>query len=308
MRRTYFELLIATLFWGFGFTAANWVLEGMGPVLNTALRFWIAVIFLDLIFRFKLVKNSGPIQYRFKEWLSLVQPGFFLFAMMVTQTWGLKFTTPSRSGFITVMYVMFVPFFERVFMGTRIRPILAVWILMALTGTSLICEVITRAGINHQFLGAINIGDWLTLVCAIFGAGHIIVVNQTMNRVDSAAKYHIYQSIWIALFATVTLCFTEGFSALQTHWSLKVWAGLLHLGILSSAIAFLIQIRAQKTIAPTTFGLLVLLESPWALFFSVLLGLEAVSGLQFAGAGLILLAAAFESLSAYRALEKASAR
>ena len=287
MNRTYLELLLATLIWGFGFVAAEWALVGMGPVLNTALRFWIAVFFLHAIFRFK---------YQVKEWLSLILPGLLLFGMMVCQTWGLKYTSASRSGFITVLYVLFVPFFERYFMGTKLRPMLSIWILMALTGTSLICGVVTRAGINHDFLGAINIGDGLTLICAICGAAHIIVVNQTLNRVDSAAKYHIYQSVWIALFSTLLVFFTEGFGALWAPWSMKVWLGLLHLGILSSGIAFLIQIRAQKTIAPTTFGLLVLLESPWALFFSVMFGMETLSWMQFAGAGLILLAAACESL------------
>ena len=298
MRRTYLELLIATVFWGFGFIASIWALKGMGPILNTALRFAIAVIFLDLIYRLRLWKGVSPLTYRFKEWVSLFLPGFFLFGMLATQTWGLKYTSASRSGFITVLYVLFVPFFERFFVGTKIKPILAVWILLALVGTSLICGVITRAGLNPNFLEALNRGDLLTLICAIFGAGHILVVNQTLSRVDSAVKYHIYQSIWIALLAFVLTMFTEGFSALSAPWDLKTWLGLLHLGILSSGVAFLIQIRAQKTIQPTTFGLLVLLESPWALLFSVLLGMEILTPLQLAGACLILLSAASASVLA----------
>jgi drug/metabolite transporter (DMT)-like permease len=49
MIRLYSELLFATMVWGFGFIASIWALRGMGPVLNTALRFGIAFIFLDLI-------------------------------------------------------------------------------------------------------------------------------------------------------------------------------------------------------------------------------------------------------------------
>jgi drug/metabolite transporter (DMT)-like permease len=52
MIRLYSELLFATMVWGFGFIASIWALRGMGPVLNTALRFGIAFIFLDLICRF----------------------------------------------------------------------------------------------------------------------------------------------------------------------------------------------------------------------------------------------------------------
>jgi drug/metabolite transporter (DMT)-like permease len=298
---TYFELLFATLCWGFGFIASIWALQGTGPFLNCVLRFGIAVVFLDLIFRLRLFKNLQPIDYKFKEFLSLFLPGFLLFVTMITQTWALKYTTATRCGFITALYVLFIPIFERIFMKTRIKPLLACWIFLALVGTALICQVLTSSGLQPGFLGAINKGDWLTLVCAIFIGAHVITVNQTMHKVSSSATYHIYQCIWITLLSVILVCFTEGFGALAhfAEWDLKIWAGLIHLGIFSTAIGFLIQIRAQKTIPPTTFGLLVLLESPWALMFSVAIGLETVSGFQLMGAGFILLSAVLESLSAY---------
>jgi drug/metabolite transporter (DMT)-like permease len=296
MIRLYSELLFATMVWGFGFIASIWALRGMGPVLNTALRFGIAFIFLDLICRFRLFKTT-PIRYNRKDFLKIMKPGILLFAMMVFQTWGLKYTGPARSGFITVLYVVFVPLFERFFIGTKIRALIILWITMALIGTALICGVVTTNGVNHEFLGAINRGDVYTFMCAIFGAAHIIAVNQTLHEIESPIQFQVYQCLWITLLATVLTAFTEGFSALFSPWDLLTWVGLLHLGILSSAIAFLIQIRAQKTIPPASFGLLVLLESPWALVFSFLLGMEILISFQLVGAGLILAAATFESLT-----------
>jgi drug/metabolite transporter (DMT)-like permease len=132
-----------------------------------------------------------------------------------------------------------------------------------------------------------------------------------MNKIDSSVKFHIYQCVWVFMLALVTTSFTEGFHALFTPWGPYVWLGMIHLGILSSAVAFLIQIRAQKVIPPTQFGLLVLLESPWALCFSLILGMEVITHFQILGAILILLAAALESLSAFdlrTAMAKAKSR
>lgn len=302
MTRTYLELFFATMIWGFAFPATVWTLRSIGPVLTTAVRFTVAVIFLDLIFRFKLIKNTKAIKYRFKEFLVIFQPGLYLFGMLTLQTWGLKYTSPTRSGFITVFYVMMVPFLENFFKGTRFRILVAVWILTALLGTALICEVVTVTGINHNFLGAINLGDVLTFFCAICAAAHIMVVDQILPKVESPLKFHIYQCMWIALFAGVVSCFTEGFGALShlSEWPALTWVGMFHLSILSSGIAFLIQIRSQRTIPPTQLSLLVLLESPWALIFSVWLGMEMLTGLQLTGAALILAAAISESVTAAR--------
>jgi len=300
MIRTYLELMLATLIWGFAYITSVWVLKDIGPVLTTALRFGAAAIFIDLLFRLKLLRNLKPLQYQLSEFLLILKPAFFLFMMLTLQTWGLRYTSPTRSGFISVLYVLLVPFFEHYLIGTKIRPVLGIFILMALLGTSLICGVITTHGIDQSVFTAINFGDMLTLLCTVFAAAYIVGVNQTLARVDSAIKFHVYQCVWIAGLASFTAFFTEGFGALAQPWGTKVWLGLFHLGIISSGLAFLIQIRAQKKILPTSLGLLVLLQSPWALIFSVLLGMEQLSLLQITGAGFILLAAVFECLSTSR--------
>ena len=291
MTRTYLELLFATALWGFSFVASIWALQGMGPMLNTALRFGIALVFLALF--------SRKLKFAWREFLIVFRPSVCIFGMIAFQTWGLQTTSAGRSGFITVLYVLFVPIFERLFYRVRIKKILLLWIFVALVGTLLICGIISRAGVSSDFFHSVNLGDFLTFICALFGAAHIILVNQTMNKVDSSVKFHLYQCAWVFALALVTTAFTEGFHRLFTPWSPLVWLGMLHLGIFSSAIAFLIQVRAQKVIPPTQFGLLVLLESPWALCFSLVLGMEVITHFQILGAVLILLAAALESLSAF---------
>jgi drug/metabolite transporter (DMT)-like permease len=302
--RAYGELLFATIFWGFGFIAAIWAFDGIGPIWMTSIRFVIAFVMLDLIYRSK-VFGLKPLHYRLDEFISVLQPGFFLFALLTLQTCGLKYTTATKSGFITVLYVLFIPIFEKIFFRLQIRKMLMLWIALAVVGTAMICGALNESGVSPDFLGSFNVGDGLTLLCAISAAAHIIVTGKMMS--SSAKKqiapvtFHIYQSIWVAIFAGVLGTFVEGFGwvhlMVSGAWTLKAWAGLLELGILSSGVAFLIQVRGQRTVLPSTVGIIVLLESPWALVFSVWLLHEHLTTVQVAGAGLILAAALAESVS-----------
>jgi drug/metabolite transporter (DMT)-like permease len=317
--RAYGELLFATIFWGFGFIASIWALDGIGPVWMTSVRFVVCILMLDTIYRvFGKLGWLGlkPLQYRFREFLSIAQPGFFLFCLLTLQTWGLKYTTATKSGFITVLYVLFIPIFEKVFLGYPVRKILWLWISLAVAGTAMICGAWTPSGLSSDFLGAFNVGDLLTFFCAISAAAHIIATAKKMSPSNaeriSPVLFHIYQSAWVAIFAGILGASVEGFSWVHAMtsgaWSSKVWMGLFELGVLSSGVAFLIQVRGQRTVSPSTVGIIVLLESPWALVFSVWLLNEQLSGMQVLGAFLILGAAVAESLSQLMIERKAAAQ
>lgn len=313
MMRAYAELLFATLLWGFAFICSVWAFEGIGPVWMTSVRFIIAIVMLDLVHRTGLF-GLKPIQYRFREWTAMFWPGFFLFATLGLQTVGLKYTTPTKSGFITVLYVLFIPIFEKFLLKYPVRKILWLWIALAVAGTAMICGAWTPDGFSKDFFAAFNYGDFLTLLCAIAAAGHMIITGKIMNSAPSLDRdgnsvaptkmspvaYHIYQSAWVVILAGVLGAFMEGFSwvTLLTSgaWSTKVWIGILELGLLSSGVAFLIQVRGQRTVSPSTVGIIVLLESPWAMLFSVWLLNETLSSMQVFGAFLILTAALAESI------------
>jgi len=302
--RAYGELLFATIFWGFGFIATIWALDGIGPIWLTSIRFLMAAVMLDGIYRLRLF-GLKPLRYDFREFLSLIQPGIFLFGLLGLQTWGLQYTSATKSGFITVLYVLFIPIFERIFLGYPSRKILWLWIAIALGGTAMICGAWTEAGFSRDFLKAFNFGDLLTFFCAICAAAHIIVTAKKMalpeERRISPVKFHIYQCVWVGIFGAVIGMVTEGFSWVPTFmgglWTWKVWAGVLELGLLSSGVSFLIQVRGQRTVSPSTVGIIVLLESPWAMVFSIWLLNEHLSGMQTFGAFLILSAALAESFT-----------
>jgi drug/metabolite transporter (DMT)-like permease len=295
----YLEIIFATVIWGFGFIASIWALEGIGPIWQTGVRFLFAGVMLDLIFRTRLF-GLAPIQYGWNEFKKVFRPGLCLFGLIAFQTWGLKYTTATRSGFITVLYVLFVPLFQTFVVKTRHHRSLWIWLTLAVLGTALICGAVNESGIAPGFFSAFNKGDFLCFICAIFAAGHILTINKVVNDFDSPIRFHIYQCIWVGLMASVIGTFTEGFDWVSTPWSPKVWLGLIELSVFSSSIAFLIQVRVQRIINPTTLSLLLLLESPWAMLFSILVEKESILPLQYLGAALILVAASAESYSAAR--------
>lgn len=296
MKRAYFELVFAGAFWGMGFIAAKWALLDFGPFLVTALRFTIGALFIDFLWR----ALKKPISYRFQEWKSLFPVGLFLFFLLGFQTWGLQHTTATRSGFITVLYVLFIPILDWIFHRTPIKPILGLWIIIALTGTGLIC------GFNFtDTVESFNWGDFLTLLCAFSAAFHFVWVNRTIKKIPNALSFHVYQCSWVALLAFICAMFLPSSieSPPQLQNTIALW-GILFLGIFSSGLAFLFQIRSQKVLSPTTVGIISLLESPFALIFSVWLLNEHLTRTQLFGAFLILFAAIGETLSVYKESSK----
>jgi drug/metabolite transporter (DMT)-like permease len=302
--RSYFELLVGTLCWGFGFIAALYALAAVSPFWLTCFRFLIAAVVLDLLFRFKLF-GFKPHRYSWAEIKATFLSGLALFILLSSQNWGLKTTSATRSSFITVLYVLFIPIFEFIFLSVRVRKILALWIMLALVGTAFICKAITAQGIGSDFLSAFHIGDFLTLICAAAAAAHFIFVNEALPKVPSPIKFNILQCAWVAVIGAIFGSLFEGFSWWHTllagEWTAQVWIGVIHLGLFSSALAFLCQIRAQQFISPSSIGIFVLLESPFAMLFSILLLHEALTWTQVLGAGLVLSAAVGESLCQMRA-------
>lgn len=272
----FFEMILATLIWGFGFIATVWSMESFSPFASTMLRFLCG--FLLTLPLFLLVPAFRPTFNRAHLQMALI-PGLFLGMMMILQTWGLEMTTPTKSGFITTLYVVFVPIFEMWIFKKKLPGRHALWVALALIGTMLIVELQIKR---------FNFGDGLTLACAAFGAGHIISVGRVSPRVKSVISFNTFQSLWAGLLSFVFLLFSPG-----PHWKgfeAKAFWGILSLTVGSTIVAFALQVRAQKTLSPSVASVLFLLESPFSMMFSIWLLSEAVTGSQFLGAFLIFIA------------------
>lgn len=280
--RAALELIFAGVLWGFGFVATVWALEAFTPVETLFLRFVIAGIVGELLY----LIAKGPNFVSLREELTRALPaGLLLGGMLLLQTIGLKYTTATKSGFLTALYVILVPLFNAWFFKTA-----SSWRQYALTFLALVGTFILVGG----KIDNINTGDLWTLACAVFATFHIIYIGRISHRVGNAFRFNNFQSLWCLLALTPLLLSQEQmFVGTPTA---KPWLGVLCLGLGSSIIAFYLQIRTQKILSDSTASMIFLLESPFAAMFGFLILNERLSPLQISAAVLIMAASVLQIL------------
>src|SRR5262249_49308842 len=149
------------------------------------LRFLLASLLgLPLVFY-----RWGTYSMRRKFKLSFL-PAASLIGLLILQTWGLKYTTPTKSGFITTLYVVFVPLMEAAIARRRIQPMIWLCVLTALVGTGLIVDI----GVSP-----LNLGDALTFASALIATLQIYWVGSVSPLVSQPFVFNIYQCFWSVL-------------------------------------------------------------------------------------------------------------
>lgn len=279
-RQAVLELIGAGGLWGFGFIATVWTLGSFEPIWSVVVRFvLVAAVGVPLILRptYKNVRGWDQAKIAFGA-------GMFMSLTMILQTWGLKYTTATKSSFITVTYVLMVPVIERIFFRTSVRPSLFFFALLGLFGTALICEFNPLDPLVNNW----NWGDLMTLGCALAGAGQIISLGIVSQKIQSSFVVNIYQCLWAMLLPLPLAPFMGGPFSLD-GLTTKAAVGLVYVVMGSTLVAFMLQVRAQRVLSPSLASLLFLLESPFAALFAAIFLGEHLSGLQWTGALVIML-------------------
>ncbi len=282
------ELVFASMLWGFGFIATAWALEEMGPITLTGLRMSLAFGFGLLIC---LVVPALRRQLALGQFKLAFWPGLFLSVTMILQTWGLKYTTVTKSGFITTLYVLMVPILERMMLGRRIPKYHMFYVLAALAGVALICDLPqlfrapAAAGVDPRTVW--NLGDWITLACAFAASLQIVWFGRIQTEIRSSFVFNVFQTFWAGI---IPFCLMFVFESLPKHLDGLPLAGMLELIFGSTMIAFSLQVRAQKKLSPSVSSLIFLLESPFAAIFGFLVLNENPTLQTLIGATIILAA------------------
>jgi drug/metabolite transporter (DMT)-like permease len=282
-RQAVFELIFAGALWGFGFVATQWALTTWNPAGVLLWRFAGALVLGEIIYF--LAQHRQKIKTPWKEdFKGSIPAGLLLGTFLLLQTIGLQYTTASKSGFITTLYVIFVPVANWLFFKQRISMVSLGFVTLACLGTFLLMDVRPE-----HVAKDINVGDLWTLVSALLGTAHIIYIGRFSSRVKNAFRVNNFQSLW-SLAVIVPAAFLM--PHIQTApINTKALTGLLILAAACSVLGFYIQVRTQKVLSDTTASMLFLLESPYAFFFAYLLMGDRLNASQSLGALLILGAA-----------------
>jgi drug/metabolite transporter (DMT)-like permease len=265
-------LAFITLIWGSTFVVVKEALADSSTLLFLALRFSLATVSLAIVFR--------PLPSKFTGLRPLLTggglAGVCLFAGYVFQTVGLRYTTPSKSAFITGLSIVLVPAFAALVQRRAPHPSEALGVVTATAGMAMMTLSAESAQIEK--------GDLLTLLCAGAFAAHILVVGHYAPRLG-------FQPLTLVQIATAAVMSLASFWWVETpsiKWSPGVIAAVLVTGLLATALAFGIQAWAQQYTTPTRTALIFALEPVFAWGTSFAVAGELLSPRATAGAALIL--------------------
>lgn len=265
-------ILLATLIWGSTFFILKDTLDNVDLQFLLAFRFTAASAVLALVFWRRWREASAA------YWWRGAVLGVLMYAAYTVQNYGLMDTTPGKNAFFTAVYCVIVPFLYWII--DRRRP--SRWNVLA----ALLCV----AGIGLvSWDGGFSLtrGDLLTLLCGFLYACHIAAVPKFAQGRD-IFLLTVIQFMVSALCSWAGALFTRGIPA--DGLPARAWWVLLYLAIAATALALLFQNVGQKYTDPSSAALLLSLEAPFGVAFSVLFGAEQPGSLMYLGFSLIFFA------------------
>ena len=270
-------MLIAAAIWGFAFVAQRQGMETMGPFLFNTARFFIGVAVLSPLVWYlsKKKKSSNNVEVSTKKLIFAgTIAGLFLFAASSFQQVGLQYTTAGKAGFITGLYIFFVPLIG-LFLGQKTGSGTWLGAIIALIGLYLL-------SINEDF--SIAEGDLLQLVCAVFFAAHVLVIGYLAKRMDplklSLVQYCV--SGVLSLFIAIAI------EVITWDMIVDTAIPLLYAGVMSIGVGYTLQVVAQQHAKSSHAAIILGLEGAFAVLGGWLLLDEYLSTRGLIGCGLML--------------------
>ncbi|ADL35761.1 hypothetical protein bpr_III073 [Butyrivibrio proteoclasticus B316] len=252
-------LLVASFFWGTTFVAQSLGAEYVGAGTYLALRTYIGIIFLlpFVLYRDKKEVNNLGLglqelqDKRSREKQAFIKggmlAGLFIFLASFAQQYGIAYTSVAKAGFLTTLYVVFVPIIS-LFFGRRFDNKLWISIALSVLGMYLLC-------MKGSFY--LEIGDALMILSALGFSIQILAVSRYSKRIDPV-KLTLAQFIIEAILATIVMFVIEKPDLSSIYSALPA---ILYAGIFSSGIAYTLQALGQKNLNPAIASIAMCLES-----------------------------------------------
>lgn len=280
-------LITAVLIWGSAFIAQSVGMEKIGPFTFQTFRNGLAILFLipmasvfdigKCSLKESIAKWKNP-----RLWKAGLICGIALFCAASFQQVGLQYTDAGKAGFITAMYIVVVPLLG--FFVNRKPPKTAlISVVLAVAGLYLLSAV----GVSQ-----INKGDLLLMGCALGYAFQIMGVELFGNDLDGI-RLNCVQVMVTFVLSGVMMFATETFRMADVVSSL---GPIAYAGILSTGIAFSLQIVGQKDLEPTAASVIMSMESVVAVLCGALILKETMTVWEISGCVLMFMALTISQL------------
>ncbi len=277
-------LIFVSALWGFGFVAQNMAAD-VPSFMVSCIRSAISAVFLYILWLIMNRKSPQPIIPKERSQRKTVITGGLVCGVMLAvstnfQQFGIAFypngaAVEAHAGFITALYVIIVPIFS-VLLKKRVP--LAVWLAaaVAIFGFYMLC---LSGGIDGVYFA-----DLLILICAVAFSLHIISVDKYVGAVGGVRLSLLQFAVCSVVSGVMSLVFER--SSLSLAGILSAALPLLYLGIVSSGIAYTLQIIGQRYAEPAVASLAMSLESVFAAIGGALFG-AVLTGSELAGCALV---------------------
>ncbi len=273
-------LLLAALIWGGSFIFQKAAMDHMGPFSFNAFRFLLGGLVLLPLMGWRNRKNikrhktNPPALVK-----GAVAAGALIFMAAGFQQYGIQYTTIGNAGFITGLYIVFVPVIS-LFLGQRYGH--GIWLAIAMAALGLYL----LSGMNGISMGR---GDFLVLVGAVFWAIHVIVVDHMSDNHDQI-EFAALQFFACAGLSYLAAIYSGDKALLLT---LDEWKWVIASGILAVGLGYTLQVIGQTVSPPAQAATIMSLEAVFAalagyLYFNEILGTRALIGCALMLAGCLL--------------------
>ena len=267
----YLGLLATTAVWGGAFLVMKDSLVRQDVYSFLASRFILAAAFM---FIYKPKSLTG-LSRKFVKRAVLI--GLLLCSGFIFQTFGLTQTTVSNTGFITGLYLVFTPLISWLLLKREIFKVQWLAVLVATIGL----YFISFNGIS------VGIGEILVLISALLFAGQIVALGEWSDGENTYALTLIQILVSAVIFFALSL--KDGFQLPPDN---AVWSAVFYTAFFATFLGFLIQTKAQSVMSATVAGVLLAMETPFALFFGLYFDNDPITLRIVSGGTLVLIAMA----------------
>ena len=281
-------LTVAAIIWGLAFVAQSGAADLVPPFAFNALRSAIGALALYLFWFFTQRKGerffpetcNGKKQY----FACALICGLCLSVAINFQQFGIAaypkgVASEARAGFITALYVILVPIFS-IFLKKKVGIPVLLGVIIAISGIYLLCF--------SKGVSGIYIGDFLIFLCAVSFALHIMSVDKFVGF-TGGVKLSIMQFLVAAVVSGILALIFES-DKIEMGNTLAASPQILYLGIMSSGVAYTLQIVGQKFAEPTVASITMSLESVFAALGGWLISGNALTTRELLGCGLVFVA------------------
>lgn len=319
-------LLITAIVWGLGFVAQSEGMEYVGTFTFTCVRSLIGGCVLIPIVLIRKRKESEAKEqiegYKKKEYeakvnrkkeneqkvnekrkneknaygqkdiklifVAGVSSGVLLAIAQNLQQIGITKTTVGKAGFITAMYIVLVPIFG-LFLKKKTSMFVWIGVVFATLGLYLLNMTSTGEGVQEWSIG---FGEIMVLLCAVFFALQILVIDHFLPKVDDVTMACIQFFVCGILSGIVMIVFEQP----QLGLIKQAWLPILYAGIGSTGIGYTLQIVGQKGLNPTVASLIMSLESVFAVLGGFVILHERLTLIELIGCACMMAAIIFAQL------------